>query len=287
MPGPRSPIPWSSWRQLAVRLIPCLRKFPARWRRAVNGLAASLPPARRPLARLTAMRRWRLSRLRWPTSMSTLTPRSAVATLAARKPLRVVDNVATKLRDRQGLRPGVFKGVQFYCTEPISKAAGVALKANFRSAKYGVCRSRTQNPCLSSHRGISAKTTMSGTARRCSWLASLPVPACWFIRPAAPLWWHAARSRSATRWRKRPARPTPRWSSLRRIRPAGSAGSLFGIISTDLIATSRASFLSDYRPTQVSQPWRSDVINKAQSLIMWSPGDCADHAGGCVDPGMA
>lgn len=48
---------------------------------------------------------------------------------------------------------------------------------------------------------------------------------------------------------------------------AGIAGLLFGILSTGLNTSSRTSFLRDYQPTRVSQPWRADVIDKAQSLI--------------------
>lgn len=44
-------------------------------------------------------------------------------------------------------------------------------------------------------------------------------------------------------------------------------GSLFGIISTGLNVASQTVFLRDYRPQQISQPWRSDVINSAQSLV--------------------
>ncbi|KRR21363.1 hypothetical protein CQ14_06855 [Bradyrhizobium lablabi] len=47
----------------------------------------------------------------------------------------------------------------------------------------------------------------------------------------------------------------------------GFAGVLFGIISTALNSTSQTSFLRDYHPTQVSQPWRTDVINTAQRLV--------------------
>jgi prophage DNA circulation protein len=47
----------------------------------------------------------------------------------------------------------------------------------------------------------------------------------------------------------------------------GLAGSLFGIISSGLNSTSRSSFLRDYQPTQVAQPWRTDVINTAQHLV--------------------
>jgi prophage DNA circulation protein len=48
---------------------------------------------------------------------------------------------------------------------------------------------------------------------------------------------------------------------------SGILGSIFGIISTALFGTSQASFLSNYIPQAVSQPWRTDVINKAQSLV--------------------
>ncbi|MBO4228453.1 DNA circularization N-terminal domain-containing protein [Bradyrhizobium neotropicale] len=47
----------------------------------------------------------------------------------------------------------------------------------------------------------------------------------------------------------------------------GFGGSLFGIISSGLSTTSRDSFIRDYRPTLVSQPWRTDIIDRAQSLI--------------------
>jgi hypothetical protein len=47
----------------------------------------------------------------------------------------------------------------------------------------------------------------------------------------------------------------------------GLFGSLFGIISTALMAVSSASFQRDYRPKQISQPWRADVINTAQTLV--------------------
>ncbi|TAI61847.1 DNA circularization N-terminal domain-containing protein [Bradyrhizobium sp. Leo170] len=47
----------------------------------------------------------------------------------------------------------------------------------------------------------------------------------------------------------------------------GFGGSLFGIISSGLNTTSRDSFRRDYRPTLVSQPWRTDVINRAQALV--------------------
>jgi len=48
---------------------------------------------------------------------------------------------------------------------------------------------------------------------------------------------------------------------------SGIVGSIFGIISTALRATSQTSFLRDYNPVRASQPWRADVINKAQSLL--------------------
>jgi hypothetical protein len=47
----------------------------------------------------------------------------------------------------------------------------------------------------------------------------------------------------------------------------GILGSIFGIITTGLFAASQTSFLSDYRPAAVPQPWKLDVIDKAQSLI--------------------
>lgn len=47
----------------------------------------------------------------------------------------------------------------------------------------------------------------------------------------------------------------------------GFGGLLFGIISSGLNAASSASFRRDYQPTRVSQPWRTDVINRAQSLV--------------------
>ena len=46
-----------------------------------------------------------------------------------------------------------------------------------------------------------------------------------------------------------------------------SGNVLFGIISSNLNAVSRDSFLRDYRPVQLSQPWRADVINTAQRLV--------------------
>jgi hypothetical protein len=48
---------------------------------------------------------------------------------------------------------------------------------------------------------------------------------------------------------------------------SGLGGSLFGIITTGLNAASQAVFLRDYRPERISQPWRGDVIDTAQSLV--------------------
>ena len=48
---------------------------------------------------------------------------------------------------------------------------------------------------------------------------------------------------------------------------SGILGSIFGIISTGLLATSQTSFLRDYTPHLVAQPWRTDVVDKTQSLI--------------------
>jgi DNA circularisation protein N-terminus len=45
------------------------------------------------------------------------------------------------------------------------------------------------------------------------------------------------------------------------------AGSLFGIISSALNTTSQESFLRDYQPMTVAQPWRVDVIDTAQELV--------------------
>jgi len=47
----------------------------------------------------------------------------------------------------------------------------------------------------------------------------------------------------------------------------GAAISLFGVSSINLNNTSRASFQARYRPALISQPWRIDVINRAQSLV--------------------
>lgn len=47
----------------------------------------------------------------------------------------------------------------------------------------------------------------------------------------------------------------------------GILGSLFGIISSGLNTTSQTSFLRDYQPTRVSQPWSRDVIDTAQRLV--------------------
>jgi hypothetical protein len=44
-------------------------------------------------------------------------------------------------------------------------------------------------------------------------------------------------------------------------------GSLFGVLPDSLNTTSRDSFMVNYQPTQVSQPWRTDVINTAQKLV--------------------
>jgi DNA circularisation protein N-terminus len=47
----------------------------------------------------------------------------------------------------------------------------------------------------------------------------------------------------------------------------GLGGLLFGMISSALITVSRDSFVRDYQPTRVSQPWRADVIQTAQNLV--------------------
>jgi prophage DNA circulation protein len=47
----------------------------------------------------------------------------------------------------------------------------------------------------------------------------------------------------------------------------GLLGSIFGIISTGLLAASQTSFMRDYVPVRVSQPWKADVIDTAQRLI--------------------
>jgi prophage DNA circulation protein len=47
----------------------------------------------------------------------------------------------------------------------------------------------------------------------------------------------------------------------------GLGGMLFGMISSALNTTSQASFLRDYQPPLISQPWRSDVIDTAQRLV--------------------
>lgn len=44
-------------------------------------------------------------------------------------------------------------------------------------------------------------------------------------------------------------------------------GSLFGIISTGLNLASQASFIRDYQPTRISQPWRGDIVDTAQELV--------------------
>jgi hypothetical protein len=43
--------------------------------------------------------------------------------------------------------------------------------------------------------------------------------------------------------------------------------SLYGIIARPLNTVSRTSFLANYRPTLVAQPWRNDVIHAAQVLV--------------------
>jgi DNA circularisation protein N-terminus len=48
---------------------------------------------------------------------------------------------------------------------------------------------------------------------------------------------------------------------------SGILGSIFGIISTGLLAASQTTFLNDYTPIQVAHPWRVDVVDKAQSLV--------------------
>jgi len=47
----------------------------------------------------------------------------------------------------------------------------------------------------------------------------------------------------------------------------GLGGLLFGLISSPLLTVSSASFQRDYRPVVVSQPWRGDIINVAQTLV--------------------
>jgi hypothetical protein len=47
----------------------------------------------------------------------------------------------------------------------------------------------------------------------------------------------------------------------------GILGSIFGIISSGLLATSQTSFLRDYTPIRVPQPWVRDVVDKAQHLV--------------------
>jgi prophage DNA circulation protein len=47
----------------------------------------------------------------------------------------------------------------------------------------------------------------------------------------------------------------------------GLGGLLFGIISSPLLTVSSTSFQRDYRPALVSQPWRTDVIDVAQTLV--------------------
>ena len=48
---------------------------------------------------------------------------------------------------------------------------------------------------------------------------------------------------------------------------SGILGSLFGIISSGLFAASQTSFLGNYQPSLVSQPWVVDVVNTAQALL--------------------
>jgi hypothetical protein len=48
---------------------------------------------------------------------------------------------------------------------------------------------------------------------------------------------------------------------------SGILGSIFGIISSGLLAASQATFLNDYTPVQVAHPWRTDVVDKAQFLV--------------------
>lgn len=48
---------------------------------------------------------------------------------------------------------------------------------------------------------------------------------------------------------------------------SGLLGSLFGLISSGLNTASKNSFLRDYRPTLVSQPWSKDIIDRAQFLV--------------------
>jgi prophage DNA circulation protein len=57
---------------------------------------------------------------------------------------------------------------------------------------------------------------------------------------------------------------------------SGILGSIFGIISSGLFAASQTSFLRDYQPVLVSQPWKTDVVDKAQSLVS-SVADIAEH----------
>jgi prophage DNA circulation protein len=47
----------------------------------------------------------------------------------------------------------------------------------------------------------------------------------------------------------------------------GLGGILFGMISSALNSTSQTSFLRDYHPATVSQPWKGDVIDTAQRLV--------------------
>jgi hypothetical protein len=47
----------------------------------------------------------------------------------------------------------------------------------------------------------------------------------------------------------------------------GIAGTLFGIISSNLFAESQTTFLRDYTPLVVPQPWKGDIVDNTQSLI--------------------
>jgi hypothetical protein len=48
---------------------------------------------------------------------------------------------------------------------------------------------------------------------------------------------------------------------------SGILGSIFGIISSGLFAASQTSFMRDYTPQFVSQPWVTDVVNNTQRMI--------------------
>lgn len=47
----------------------------------------------------------------------------------------------------------------------------------------------------------------------------------------------------------------------------GLGASIFGIISSGLTTASRTTFLANYRPFEVAQPWRRDVIDRAQLMV--------------------